>query len=95
MSKTRHIQKRMSQRGITSAILDLVERFGVCDNGDKVILTKKNCQRLSAVLANMKKVVDKMAEKGGYTLVESGDSLITIYRTNSFNKFLATNSKDD
>lgn len=43
MSKTRHIQKRMSQRGITSAILDLVERFGVCDNGDKVILTKKNC----------------------------------------------------
>ena len=95
MSKTRHIQKRMSQRGITSAILDLVERFGGCDSGDKVILTKKNCQRLSAVLANMKIVVDKMAEKGGYTLVESGDSLITIYRTNSFNKFLATNSKDD
>ena len=95
MARTRHIQKRMTQRGISSEILNLVERFGIYDNGDKVILTRKNCQKLSEVLANMKRLVDKMAEKGGYTLVKSDDSLITIYRINSFNKFLAINSKDD
>lgn len=95
MARTRHIQKRMTQRGISSEILNLVERFGIYDNGDKVILTRKNCQKLSEVLANMKRLVDKMAEKGGYTLVKSDDSLITIYRINSFNKFLATNSNKD
>ncbi len=88
MAKTRHIQQRMSQRGITSEILDMVERFGVCD-GDKITLTKKNCQALSKLFATLKKTADKMAEKGGYTLVACGDSLITAYRLNSFNPSLS------
>lgn len=87
MAKTRHIQQRMSQRGITSEILDMVERFGVCD-GDKITLTKKNCQALSNLFAKLKKTADKMAEKGGYTVVACGNSLITAYRLNSFNPSL-------
>ena len=46
MSKTRHMQQRMSQRGITSEIIEMLLRFGVSD-GDKIILTRKNCQLLS------------------------------------------------
>lgn len=88
MAKTRHIQQRMSQRGITSEILEMIERFGVC-NGDKIILTKKNCEALSKLFANLKKTADKMAEKGGYTLVANGETLITAYRLNSFNPSLA------
>ena len=88
MAKTRHLQQRMSQRGITTEILEMVERFGVCD-GDKITLTKKNCQMLSKLLANLKRTADKTAEKGGYTLVACNDTLITAYRLNSFNPSLA------
>lgn len=84
MHKTRHIQQRMSQRGITEAIINMVFDFGISD-GDKITLDKKNCQLLSKLFEQMKRTTDKMAEKGGYTLVASGESLITVYRLNSFN----------
>jgi len=88
MAKTRHLQQRMSQRGITTEILNMVERFGVCD-GDKITLTKKNCQALSKLFADLKKTADKMAEKGGYTVVACGEAIITAYRLNSYNPSLA------
>ncbi len=84
MHKTRHIQQRMSQRGITEAIINMVFDFGISD-GDKITLDKKNCQLLSKLFEQMKRTTDKMAEKGGYTLVASGESLVTVYRLNSFN----------
>ena len=43
MAKTRHIARRMSQRGIKSEVLDMVSKFGVRD-GDKLILNRKACQ---------------------------------------------------
>jgi hypothetical protein len=79
----------MSQRGITSAIIEMVSSFAVCD-GDKIILTKKNCELLSAKLAKVKRLVDKMSEKGGYTVIEDNGSEITAYRVNSFNQKLAS-----
>ncbi|WP_049756845.1 hypothetical protein [Marinobacter nauticus] len=45
MAKTRHIHKRMSQRGINSRLVDLVAQFGM-DHGDKCILTRKNAEAL-------------------------------------------------
>lgn len=88
MSKTRHIQRRMSQRGITSEIIDIVTKFGNTD-GDKVILSKKNCKLLSEKLAKLKRTIDKISEKGGYTVVSCEGNLITAYRLDSFNgKFL-------
>lgn len=88
MSKTRHLQKRMSQRGITSEIIEIVTKFGLC-SGDKVILTKKNCEFLSQKLASLKRTIDRMAEKGGYTVVSSEGTLITAYRVDSYNRKLA------
>lgn len=84
MYKTRHICQRMSQRGITSEILDLLKSFGIQD-GDKITLDKKNCLELSKIFSKLKKVSDKMAEKGGYSLIASDEALITIYRLDSFN----------
>lgn len=40
MAHTRHIQKRMRQRGITTGLVNLVSQFGV-EHGDKLILNKK------------------------------------------------------
>ena len=88
MSKTRHMQQRMSQRGITSEIIEMLLRFGVSD-GDKIILTRKNCQLLSKLFSYLKRTTDKMAEKGGYTVVANGDSLITTYRLGSYMPSLA------
>jgi hypothetical protein len=87
MSKTRHLQQRMSQRGITSEIIEIVTKFGhSC--GDKVILTKKNCEFLSQKLATLKRTIDKMAEKGGYTVVSCEGALITTYRVDRYNRKL-------
>lgn len=88
MSKTRHMQQRMSQRGITAEIIEMLLRFGVSD-GDKITLTRKNCQLLSKLFADLKKTTDKMAEKGGYTVVASGEYLITTYRLDSYMPSLA------
>ena len=84
MYKTRHIHQRMSERGITQPVIDILYHFGISD-GDKITLSKKNCELLSQVFSKMKKITDKMAEKGGFTLVADGETLITTYRLNSFN----------
>lgn len=86
--KTKHFQQRLSQRGITENVIEMLLNYGIYE-GDKIILTKKNCQFLSKVFEQLKKTSDKMAEKGGYAAVTSKDALITAYRLDSFNRFLA------
>ena len=53
MAKTRHIHKRMSQRGISSRLVDLVSQFGM-DHGDKVILSRKNTEALIGAVDTLK-----------------------------------------
>lgn len=84
MYKTRHIHQRMSQRGITQPVIEMLYSFGIAD-GDKIVLSKKNCELLSQIFSKMKKITVKMAEKGGFTLVANDETLITTYRLNSFN----------
>ena len=88
MCRTRHMQQRMSQRGITSEIVKMAGMFGVC-NGDIITLTGKNCEYLSKVPAKCKTTLVKMAQKGGCTVVNRGRSLITAFRVDSFNRNLA------
>ncbi len=85
MKKTYHFQQRLSQRGIRTSFIDLLNIFGLCD-GDKISLSKKNCLLLSRILADTKRNLDKMAEKGGYSMVAVDDVLITAYRINSFRR---------
>ncbi|MDY4993877.1 MAG: hypothetical protein SO069_10750 [Succinivibrio sp.] len=85
MGKTRHIEQRMNQRGIQNYVIDLLVQLGVSD-GEKIVLTKKNCQLLSKVFGDLKRKVEKMGEKGGYKLVANANSLITVYRINSYNR---------
>lgn len=88
MCRTRHMQQRMSQRGITSEIVKMAGMFGIC-NSDKITLTGMNCEFLSNVPAKFKRTLDKMAQKGGCTVVNRGRSLITAFRVDSFNRNLA------
>ena len=43
MSKTKHMEKRMSERGVSHLAIDLVENFGFKSHqGDKLILNRND-----------------------------------------------------
>lgn len=74
MHKTVHIQKRMSQRGITQDMVALVMAHGDLE-GDKVVLGRKQSKRLLRAYQTLVKVLDK----GGIAVVTQDDALITTY----------------
>lgn len=85
MAKTRHIQRRMSQRGIQQGMLDLVHQFGI-EQGDRCVLNRKACTDVLRELDRIRKDVIKMQEKGGLVLVREGDTDITAYRLDSYTR---------
>ena len=85
MSKTRHIQQRMSQRAITSQMLEIVKMFGM-DDGDKTYLNRKGIDAALRELNKLSQQMQKMRSRGGVVLVESGDTEITTYTLDSFNR---------
>lgn len=85
MHTTQHSLVRMSQRGLTKQLIDLVFRFGT-DQNDKLILNKKLAQEAVKELDKMRKGLLKVIDKGGVTIVMSDDVLITAYNTNSYRK---------
>ncbi|MFS8150146.1 hypothetical protein [Vreelandella titanicae] len=85
MARTRHMHQRMGQRGITSRLVDLTSQYGI-DNGDHIVLDRKNIDELLAGLDVFRKDLLKAHEKGGFVVVESGDTQITAYRINSYNR---------
>ena len=88
MCRTRHMQQRMSQRGITSKIVKMAGMLGIC-NSDRITLTGKNSEFLSNVPAKFKRTLGKMTQKDGCTVVNRRRSLITAFRVDSFNRNLA------
>lgn len=82
---TNHCQVRMSQRGLTKRLIDLVFEFGK-SQGDKLILNKKTTQKVIHELDVLKKELLKIIDKGGVTIVIEDESLITAYNTNSYRR---------
>jgi hypothetical protein len=74
MYKTKHAQQRMSQRGISQDMVDLVLGYGVTD-GDKVVLDRNASARLMRAARTLAKILDK----GGLVVVASGDAQLTTY----------------
>ena len=87
MAKTKHIQKRMSQRSIKNEMLSLVAKYGV-KHGDKRVLNRKACDSLLAEINSIKKHVAKAKERGGYILVEEDEKWITAYALDSYSRKL-------
>lgn len=85
MSKTQHIQARMSHRGITEDMVDLALEYGI-ESGDKVILNRKGLGRLIDTCRATQKTAEKMMKKGGIIVVESGGDLVTTYNLNSYKR---------
>ncbi|PWQ93099.1 hypothetical protein [Leucothrix arctica] len=85
MAKTRHIEKRMSQRGIQQEMLNIVKQFGV-DEGDKVTLNRKGLDCALLELKQLSIVMERMQKRGGIVLVASNDSEITTYDLDSYSR---------
>lgn len=85
MAKTRHIHKRMSQRGITNRMLEVVSDFGTVQ-GDKRILDRKNIDALMKSMDGLRKDLMKIRDKGGLVVVESDDVQITAYNVDSYDR---------
>lgn len=85
MAHTRHIHKRMNQRGITASLVDLVCQFGMPD-GDKLILNRKNTEALLKQMDSMKRDLLEVHKKGGLVVVEQNDAQITAYSLDSYSR---------
>ena len=83
--KTRHMQTRMSQRGITQEMIDLVRRFGK-RFGDRIVLKRKDIQRTIDELDELRASLLKIMDKGGVVVVEEDGALITAYRLTGLNR---------
>jgi hypothetical protein len=80
MGKTRHIQARMTQRGIREELVHLTMKFGFEHHDGKVVLNRKGAQELIAELEKIKRAAQKVFETGGLVVVAQGEALVTTYR---------------
>lgn len=78
MRPTKHFRQRMSQRGLSSAIVQAAVDFGVIDQ-DKYVLGRKDAQLQIESLQQQLRALKKIADKGGVAVVADGNSLITTY----------------
>lgn len=78
MQASRHIQQRMSQRGITGKIVETVLMHGRIDQ-DKTILDRRGAVRLLEKLKEEEAILKKIIDKGGVVVVTEGEHMITTY----------------
>ena len=83
MITTNHVLARMSQRGISKKLIDLVYEYGK-EKGDKLILNKKTTQMVIKEIDSMRKELLRIMDKGGVTVVIDNDTLITTYNINKW-----------
>lgn len=85
MAKTRHIGRRMSQRGIKQALVDLTLQFGEASN-DKCVLGRRGLQQLIDELRDLQRTAMQALDKGGVIVVEADGQLITTYNVDSYDR---------
>ncbi|MBK6906352.1 MAG: DUF4258 domain-containing protein [Rhodocyclaceae bacterium] len=78
MQTTRHIQQRMSQRGVSRDMVDFVMDHGT-EEQDKYILGRKEALSLLEKIQRQERLLKKILDKGGVVVVADGDALITTY----------------
>ncbi len=75
----------MSQRGITSRMVEVVSNFGMIQ-GDKHVLDCKNIDALMNAMDKLRKDLIRLRDKGGLVVVEENDTCITTYNLNSYDR---------
>lgn len=78
MHISHHAGQRMNQRGISRRIVDFTLRHGRVE-GDKRIVDRKESQRIIDRLTEELRVAKQILDKGGVTVVDERDVIITAY----------------
>lgn len=85
MSKTRHIQTRMKERGISQLMLDIVTSCGELEkNGERITLSRKSVKKVIDRFRCTLKELEAMERLGGITVVKFDDRLITTFTVDSY-----------
>jgi hypothetical protein len=82
MHISRHADQRMNQRGISRRLVDFTLRYGRIE-GDKHILDRNESRRLIEELNEQLRLAKRIWDKGGVTVVEGDDTLITTYNVDA------------
>jgi len=85
MARTRHMARRMSQRGIKQALIDLTLQFGE-DAQDRRVLGRRGLQQLIDELRDLERTAMQALDKGGIVVVQADGGLITTYAVDSYNR---------
>ena len=78
MHISQHADQRLNQRGISRRLVDFTLRHGRVD-GDKYVLDDNESLRLIEKLREDLRLAQRVLDKGGVTVVESNDTLVTAY----------------
>lgn len=78
IKKTKHLEVRQSQRGISTMMVEYVISNGTEDK-DKYILGKKEILARLSVLDEERRLLMKINDKGGVVVVADGETVITTY----------------
>ena len=80
MNSTVHAQERMSQRGISRAMVEYVMEHGTPEC-DRIIMGRKDALQLLDSLQEQQRILMKILDKGGVVVVANGDRVITTYNS--------------
>ena len=78
MHITQHADQRMNQRGISRRLVEFTLRHGRIE-GDKHVLDRQLSRRLIDELNEELRLAKRVLDKGGVTVVEGEDTVITTY----------------
>lgn len=78
MQTSNHAKQRMSQRGVSREMVDLVLTHGAVEN-DRYVMSRKEADRLIEEMQRDLRVLQKIRDKGGVVVVSTDDTLITTY----------------
>lgn len=81
MHISQHAHLRMNQRGISRRLVDFTLRHGRVE-GNKYVLDRCESRRVINELVEELRCAKRILDKGGMTVVEGGDVLITAYNVN-------------
>ena len=86
MSHTRHMQRRMSQRGIKTELVELAMQLGYPRHDGKVVLNRKALLTFIDELTRLRSKALDAVKRGGLVVVAVDGRMITTYRMDSYQR---------
>ncbi|HZF24876.1 MAG TPA: DUF4258 domain-containing protein [Steroidobacteraceae bacterium] len=82
MQISQHADQRMNQRGISRRLVEFTLRHGRVE-GDKHVRDRSEARRIIEALTEELQLAKRIMDKGGVTVVEDQDTVITAYNVNA------------